>query len=441
MEHVLLESASFQFYCLKETFFVKTADPTNIITDNPVFPLATKALETNRSEAETSVLAILGSTGSIGTQTLKVVEHFPEKMIVFALAAGSTQLSLFAKQLLKFQPKLACVPTQTDKQTLLRLLNDGFKGEILTGETGGLETIAQWEAVDKVIVGMVGSRGVSPTLAALKAGKLVLTANKETFVSAGHLIQPYLPQVVPFDSEHSALFQCLCPHKNPAEVEALWLTASGGAFRTFSAEALATITPAQALKHPNWQMGAKVTVDSASLMNKGLEVIEAHWLYGLAPEKIKVVVHPQSIVHSLVEFVDGSFSASLGPTDMCVPIQYALSYPHHWGAIPTVKRLNLLEMSALNFESPKRDLFPCLGLAETALRLGPWATATLNVADELAVEAFLSEQISFVQLPIVIEKALTLVEQAGWNKTTIDLEALLALEQWVKDNASQWLSI
>jgi 1-deoxy-D-xylulose-5-phosphate reductoisomerase len=402
--------------------------------------LATKALEYHPTITGKTALALLGSTGSIGTQSLKVVEAFPNELTLVALAAGGSQLPLFAQQLLNYQPSLACVPTQTDKKILEALLNGGFKGSLLTGETGGLEAIAQHEVVDKVIVGMVGSRGVSPTLAALKAGKVVLTANKETFVSAGHLIQPYLSQVVPFDSEHSALFHCLCPHKNPADVAALWLTASGGAFRTFSAEALANITPSQALKHPNWQMGAKVTVDSASLMNKGLEVIEAHWLYGLAPEKIKVVVHPQSIVHSLVEFVDGSFSASLGPTDMCVPIQYALSYPHHWGSIPSVKRLNLLELGALNFEPPNRRLFPCLGLAETALRLGSWATATLNVADELAVEAFLSEKISFMQIPTVIEQALTLVEKAGWHHSSMDLDELFGLESFVKSRCSEWLT-
>ena len=370
-----------------------------------------------------------------------MVENFPGKLKIVALAAGRSQLSLLAQQLLKFQPALACVPTEADKQAVLSLLNGGFRGILLTGETGGLEIIAQHETVDKVIVGMVGSRGVVPTLAALKAGKLVLTANKETFVSAGHLIQPYLAQVVPFDSEHSALFQCLCPHKSPSQVEALWLTASGGAFRTFSSEELATIQPSQALKHPNWQMGAKVTVDSASMMNKGLEVIEAHWLYGLAPEKIKVVVHPQSIVHSLVEFVDGSFSASLAPTDMCIPIQYALSYPHHWGSIPSVERLNLLTLGALNFEPPNRSLFPCLALAEACLTQGPWATATLNIADELAVAAFLAEKISLIQIPTVIENALVLVEQAGWDTTAMDLEAVLALEQWVIERSKTWLSV
>ena len=413
-----------------------TVSPTAL--HDATFPLARKALDFVDVTTVTN-LAILGSTGSIGTQSLQVVEAFPEKFKVFALAAGGSQLARFAKQLLKYQPVLACVPTNQHRETVLSLLNGVFNGEILVGDSGGLEAIAQHETVDKVIVGLVGSRGVSPTLAALKASKLVLTANKETFVSAGHLIQPYLSQVVPFDSEHSALFHCLCPHKNPQAVEALWLTASGGAFRTFTAQQLATITPAQALKHPNWQMGAKVTVDSATLMNKGLEVIEAHWLYGVSPKKIKVVVHPQSIVHSLVEFVDGSFSASLGPTDMCVPIQYALSYPHHWGSIPSVKRLNLLELSRLDFEPPNRQLFPCLALAEAALQQGVWATATLNTADELAVAAFLENKISFTHIPKVIEQALLLAEQAGWHHTPMDLEAVLALEQWVISLASVWL--
>jgi 1-deoxy-D-xylulose-5-phosphate reductoisomerase len=409
-------------------------------TTNPTayFALASQAMQQPRSHAPIG-LAILGSTGSIGTQTLKVVTHFSEQFKIIALAAGSSQLSVFAQQLLTFHPLLACVPTEEDRQQLLLLLNGVYRGQLLVGEAEGLEIIAQHEAVDKVIVGLVGSRGVSPTLAALKAGKLVLTANKETFVSAGHLIQPYLSQVVPFDSEHSALFQCLCPHKTPQQVEALWLTASGGAFRTFTAKQLAEITPQQALKHPNWQMGAKVTVDSASLMNKGLEVIEAYWLYGIAPEKIKVVVHPQSIVHSMVEFVDGSFSASLGPTDMCVPIQYALSYPYHWGNIPMVKRLDLLALSRLDFEPPNRELFPCLALAEDCLTRGAWATATLNKADELAVAAFLAGRIGFMQIPIVIERALTLVEQAGWHQTQIDLEALLALEAFIEERTSDWL--
>ena len=426
-------------------FLIAVSSPivTTATTSTPPLPstftIASKALLPNTHTTPIG-LAILGSTGSIGTQSLAVVTGFTEHFKLVALAAGGRQLPLFASQLVQYQPLLACVPTQADKQTLLALLNGHYHGEILVGNTDGLETIATHPLVDKVIIGMVGTQGVCPTLAALQADKLVLTANKETFVSAGHLIQPYLAQIIPFDSEHSALFQCLCPDKNPQQVESLWLTASGGAFRSFSTEQLATVTPQQALKHPNWQMGAKVTVDSASLMNKGLEVIEAHWLYGLPPEQIKVVVHPQSVVHSLVEFVDGSFLASLAPTTMCIPIQYALSYPQYWQPIPSVKRLNLLEVGELTFLPPDRNKFPCLALAEACLRQGGWATATLNVADELAVEAFLTGKIGFMQIPTVIEKALLLAEAEGWHKTVLDLPTLLQLEAWVTETKAQWLA-
>jgi 1-deoxy-D-xylulose-5-phosphate reductoisomerase len=403
------------------------------------FTLASQALLQQNTQTPIG-LAILGSTGSIGTQSLQVVTGFAQHFKLIALAAGGSQLPLFASQLVQYQPLLACVPTQTDKQTLLHLLNGQYHGEILVGETDGLTVIAAHPLVDKVIIGMVGTQGVCPTLAALQAGKLVLTANKETFVSAGHLIQPYLAQIVPFDSEHSALFQCLCPDKNPQQVESLWLTASGGAFRSFSTEQLTTVTPQQALKHPNWQMGAKVTVDSATLMNKGLEVIEAHWLYGLPPERIKVVVHPQSMVHSLVEFIDGSFLASLAPTTMCIPIQYALSYPQYWQPIASVKRLNLLEIGELTFLPPDREKFPCLALAEACLQQGGWATATLNVADELAVSAFLAGNIGFTQIPTVIEKALLLAEAEGWHKTMLDLPTLLQLEAWIRNTTTEWLT-
>jgi len=350
-------------------------------------------------------VVVLGSTGSIGTQTLSVIEQFPEQLQVVGLSAGNN-LPLLASQVAQFEPQWVCIQSAHRVDELKQLLPD-FKGAIISGD-GGLLTLSQQPDYDTLVVGLVGLTGLAPTLAALEAGKQVLTANKETFVAGGHLVQPYLRQIIPLDSEHSALFQCL-GQEPKHHVDRLYLTASGGPFRTWSLAEMATITKAQALKHPNWVMGDKVTIDSATLMNKGLEVIEAHWLFGVPYQQISVVVHPQSIVHSGVAFTDGSVLTQWGQADMRVPIQYGLTYPSRWTTpFPSVK-LDLLSLSQLHFEAPDLSKFPCLALAYAAGQQGSVATCALNAADEVAVAAFLKEEIGFMAIATVVENTVSSV--------------------------------
>ncbi|NBC19072.1 MAG: 1-deoxy-D-xylulose-5-phosphate reductoisomerase [Bacteroidetes bacterium] len=349
-------------------------------------------------------LCILGSTGSIGTQTLDIVRLFPERFRVRALTAGSNA-DMLIEQARTFAPD--CVVLADTSQ--LHVVEDALRDtgiEVLGGEDG-LCAAATWEGVETVVAAVVGFAGLSPVLAAVRTGATVALANKETLVVAGALVnaqaRAHGSTLIPVDSEHSAIFQCLVG-EHPDAVESLTLTASGGPFRTRPRETFDRITPAEALDHPNWSMGAKITIDSATMMNKGLEVIEAHWLFDLAADAIDVLVHPQSIVHSLVTFVDGSTKAQLGVPDMKVPIQYALTYPDRWPA--PHERLDWSTLSQLDFELPDLEKFPCLRLAYEALEAGGTAPAVLNAANEEAVRLFLEEQIRFTDIPRLLEDAL-----------------------------------
>ncbi len=349
-------------------------------------------------------LAILGSTGSIGSSTLAVVESHPEEFRVVALAAGSN-LDRLAQQVRRFRPAFVSVASEAAARALRERL-DGGAVEVGWGGAG-LARVATYPEAELIVSALVGAAGMVPTLAAVQAGKDVALANKESLVTAGELVMAAArrtgARILPVDSEHSAVFQCLA-NGGGAGLRRVVLTASGGPFRTTPREEFARITPAQALRHPTWNMGRKITIDSATLMNKGLEVIEAHWLFDVESAQVDVLVHPQSIVHSLVEYEDGSFLAQLGITDMRLPILYALRYPHRGPC--TLPRLKLDEVGALTFEAVDREKFPCLGYAYRALEAGGTAPAVLNAANEVAVQQFLDGAIRFDQIPDLIARAL-----------------------------------
>jgi len=349
-------------------------------------------------------IAVLGSTGSIGTQTLQVIQSFPDQFRVVGLAAGNN-MALLAEQIMRFQPQSVSVSSSEKVAELQFFLPGAALPKILVGGEG-LTELAQDSASTCVVIGLSGFTGVLPTLKALESGKQVLTANKETFVTAGHLIQAYLHQIIPLDSEHSAIFQCLQGCEKPkTEIDKLTLTASGGPFLTMPLNQLGSVTVAQALRHPNWSMGSKVTIDSATMMNKGLERIEATMLFGVDLDQVELVIHPQSIVHSAVSFCDGSMLAQLGLPDMRIPIQYGLTYPERW---PTSSRhLDLTACRQLDFMTPEPERFPCLALAEEAARQGGSMRVVLNAADEVAVEAFIQGQISFTDIPNMIDHAMS----------------------------------
>ncbi len=360
-------------------------------------------------------VTVLGSTGTIGLQTLDVIAQHASQYQVYALAANSN-VEVMLKQCVQFQPKIAVLLNEKsalDLRSKLQAINS--KTEVISG-MAGLEQIASDDAVDIVMAAIVGAAGLKPAMAAAHAGKRILLANKETLVLAGSLFMQAVKAggatLLPIDSEHNAIFQVMPPqqlaHLSDGGVRKIILTASGGPFRQYSSAQLAAVTPAQALKHPNWVMGAKITIDSATLMNKGLEVIEAHWLFNAAPEQIAVVVHPQSVIHSMVEYIDGSVLAQLGNPDMRTPIAYALGYPNRIAS--GVASLNLLEIAKLEFEAPDTKRFPCLQLAYDALQLGGTAPAILNAVNEIAVAAFLNNEIHFLDIPILIEKALASIK-------------------------------
>jgi 1-deoxy-D-xylulose-5-phosphate reductoisomerase len=349
-------------------------------------------------------LVILGSTGSIGCNALQIVQNNPEAFKIVALAGGSN-VKLLARQANQFKPKTLAVKNALLAEQLKLGLESGYSPEILYGETG-YNDIAALDEAQIILSAQVGAAGLGPSVSALKAGKVVALANKESLVLAGNLIreicQEFKGEILPVDSEHNAIFQSLQGH-NPLEVDELILTASGGPFRDWSAQALKTVTPGQALRHPNWNMGAKISIDSATLMNKGLELIEAHYLFGLSTERIKVLVHEESIVHSLVQYQDGSLIAHLGQPDMQVPIAYCLSFPKRL----RMKHLKLdfKKLAKLNFSLPDYDMFPCLKLAKDAILSGPSYPIALNAANELAVELFLQEKISFMDIFSINQKA------------------------------------
>jgi 1-deoxy-D-xylulose-5-phosphate reductoisomerase len=349
-------------------------------------------------------LSILGSTGSIGMQALEVVRAHPEAFEVVALAAGR-RLDLFAQQVREFRPHLVSVASRDGAQELQERLR-GLPVKICSGEEG-LSEVAAYSDAELTLLAVVGAMGLKPALAAIRAGKDVALATKEALVMAGALLTAEAAargvKLLPVDSEHSAIFQCL-EGGGRAALKRIILTASGGALRQVPKERLASVTPEEALNHPVWSMGKKITIDSATLMNKGLEVIEARWLFDVDAQQVDVILHPQSIVHSLIEYVDGSVLAQLAPPDMRLPILYALSYPARLkNAFPT---LDLVQVASLTFEPVDRERFPCLGYAYEAVAVGGTAPAVLNAANEVAVELFLGRQISFGEIPEVIEASL-----------------------------------
>ncbi|TXK81941.1 1-deoxy-D-xylulose-5-phosphate reductoisomerase [Paenibacillus sp. N3.4] len=351
----------------------------------------------------TKRIAILGSTGSIGTQTLDIVAHDPGKFQVEALAGGyNTQLII--EQAQAFRPKLVSVATKALADEVRQHVSSDTR--VMFGEEGLMEVAASTDA-DLVVTALVGSQGLKPTLAAIQAGKHIGLANKETLVSAGHIVTEAVRRqgvsMLPIDSEHSAIFQCLNGEKR-SQVAKITLTASGGSFRDRTRDELVGVTVQQALQHPNWSMGAKITIDSATMVNKGLEVIEAHWLFNLAYEQIDVLVHPESVIHSYVEFVDNSVIAQLGNPDMRVPIQYALTYPDRFPT-PT-KRLDLAAIGKLHFMEMDYTRYPCLRMAFESGKQGGTTPTVYNAANEVAVARFLKGDITFLQIEQLIETVL-----------------------------------
>ena len=373
-------------------------------------------------------LVILGSTGSIGTQTLDIVRAFPDRFRVLGLAA-KTNLDLLAQQIREFSPKLVSCPSS--QELLSSLLPSDCK-------LCNMVDMVRDPDVDLVMMATVGAVGLKPTVAALECGKQVALANKEVVVMAGDLVTTIAArngmEFLPVDSEPSAIWQCLAGEDK--EVSRLMITASGGAFRGRSISELADVRPRDALKHPTWVMGQKITIDSATLMNKAFEVIEARWLFGVPWERIEVVVHPQSIIHSMVEFVDGSVKAQLSPPDMRLPIQYALTYPQRLFN-GQIKQFNPVEVGALTFEPLDHELFPCFNLAlQTAMRGGTWP-AVLSAADEVAVEMFLSEKIGFLEIERIIREVLE-------GHTPIDnptMEQILAASEWARARAGRVVGV
>ena len=357
-------------------------------------------------------IAILGSTGSIGTQTLDVVRQHPKEFSVYALSAHRS-IDLLIKQALEFNPAVVCIADETYYRPLCEALSD-LPIRVMAGEKALAEMVTLPQ-IDVVVTAMVGYAGLRPTIEAIKAQKTIALANKETLVVAGEIIdrlaKRYKVDILPVDSEHSAIFQSLVG-EDIASVEKILLTASGGPFRTFSLSQMQHVTAAEALRHPNWEMGAKITIDSASMMNKGFEVIEARWLFDIPVDKIQVLVHPQSVVHSAVQFVDGSVKAQLGTPDMRMPIQYALTYPNRW--MSDVPRLDLFAAQSLTFEQPDLKRFPNLDLAYQAIHNGGNMPCVLNAANEVVNLAFREGRCGFLQMSDVI--ALTM------QKTTFILE-------------------
>jgi 1-deoxy-D-xylulose-5-phosphate reductoisomerase len=380
-------------------------------------------------------IAVLGSTGSIGRSTLKVVERFPERFEIRALTAGRN-IDLLSRQIERFTPDVAVVLDRESRDVLRVRLGSGIRTELLWGEAG-YEAAARHADVQTVVTGIVGAAGLMPTLAAIDAGKDIALANKETLVMAGELVMARAASsgsaILPVDSEHSAIFQSIGQHPFK-EVQRIYLTASGGPFRRKPANEFAAITPREALDHPNWDMGPKITIDSATLMNKGLEFIEAKFLFDIAADAIEVVVHPQSIVHSMVAFIDGSVIAQLGVPDMQGPIAYALSYPER---LPLDLPLPAFtDIARLTFEAPDLERFPCLRLALEACAGGGTLPAVLNAANEIAVYAFLEGQIDFSAIPEAIGDALERHDQVAAPA----LDDIRAADRWARQTTADYIA-
>jgi len=386
-------------------------------------------------------LTVLGSTGSIGKSTLDVVARHPDKYRIIALTAQQQDELLF-EQCQRFQPRYAVLlDVAASERMRKRIAAAGLEVEVLCG-TAELERVSTLPEVDAVMAAIVGAAGMLPTLAAAHAGKKILLANKETLVLAGHLFMEAVHRsgstLLPIDSEHNAIFQAL-PHGYAGEIKQsgvskILLTASGGPFRNTPLEQLKHVTPEQACAHPNWSMGRKISVDSASMMNKGLEVIEAHWLFNASADEIQVVVHPQSVIHSMVQYVDGSVLAQLGNPDMRTPIAYALAYPERIES--GVAPLDLFQIAQLDFVAPDFIRFPCLSLAYQALRAGGTTPALLNAANEVAVAAFLEKNIAFLDIPRMIEAVLENVARTEVNV----LQDLLDADSAARHAAREWMA-
>lgn len=385
-------------------------------------------------------ITVLGATGSIGVSTLDVVSRHSERYQVFALT-GYSRMSVLAAQCRQHRPRYAVVADEVQADVLqAELAAEGLATEVLFGEAALAQVAADVE-VDVVMAAIVGAAGLRPTLAAVEAGKRVLLANKEALVMSGALfmraVQDSGAQLLPIDSEHNAIFQCMPSHfadgLSQTGVRRILLTASGGPFRNFTHEQLLQVTPAQACAHPNWSMGQKISVDSASMMNKGLELIEACWLFDARPEQVEVVVHPQSVVHSLVDYVDGSVLAQLGNPDMRTPIAHALAWPERINS--GVSALDLLLTARLDFQAPDPERFPCLRLAREAAEAGGTSCALLNAANEVAVQAFLAGRVGFVDIPVIIENTLNRLP----SESVRDLEHILQADQSAREHASTWV--
>ncbi len=398
-------------------------------------------------------ISVLGSTGSIGTQTLEIVEEFPDQFRVVGLTAGRN-LPLLIEQIHKFQPDVVAIPDASlvseleDMVKTLASQNPSLQVPKLLSGSDGLQVVASWDQADLVVTGIVGCAGLLPTLSAIRSGKDVALANKETLIAAGPVVLPELKKtgsrLLPADSEHSAIFQCLqgTPWAENARLSTgiptpglrrIQLTASGGAFRDWPAQDLKNATVSDAITHPNWSMGKKITVDSATLMNKGLEVIEAHYLFGLDYEQIEIVIHPQSIIHSMIELKDSSVLAQLGWPDMKLPILYCMSWPDRletpW------KRLNLAEVGKLTFNLPDTKKYPCMELAYSAGRTGGTMPAVLNAANEEVVANFLEEKINFLQIPKIIEDVCELHKKDYMNIPS--LEDIIHVDKWARRSVKE----
>jgi 1-deoxy-D-xylulose-5-phosphate reductoisomerase len=378
-------------------------------------------------------IAILGSTGSIGCSSLKVIEAHPEAYQVTALAAGKN-IDLLAEQIRKFRPLVVAVLGDQEAESLNERLGGAQGTRIVSGRQGFIH-LATLDEVDTVISAITGAAGLVPTYAAIRAGKNIALANKETMVMAGPLVMEEAKRrgvaVLPVDSEHSAILQCLQGHARD-DVRRVILTASGGPFKDFSHEEMEKATPEQALKHPNWNMGPKITVDSATLMNKGLELIEARWLFELDIHQIHILIHPQSVVHSMVEYRDGSIIAQLGIPDMITPISYALSYPRHVDT--PLRALDLEEVGTLRFMKPDTRKFRCLELALRAAEIGDSMPAVLNGANEVAVDFFLKGRIGFLQIPSLIERTMD-----AHRPFVIDrIETVMEVDAWAREKAAEF---
>jgi 1-deoxy-D-xylulose-5-phosphate reductoisomerase len=373
-------------------------------------------------------VVLLGSTGSIGTSTVKVVQDLPDRIRLVGLAAGNNA-GLLLEQTRKFQPKVISIADPAKARELAD--TPGISATVYSGPEGLLQLATLPEA-DIVLIAIVGTAGLKPALAAIRAGKDIAVASKEILVMAGEIVMAearrHGVRVLAVDSEHSAIFQCL-DDKPPASVRKLWLTASGGPFRKLPREEFPNITVERALKHPSWVMGRKITIDSATLFNKGLEMIEARWLFDIGMERVGVLVHPQSIVHSMVEFVDGSMLAQLSTPDMCLPIQYALTYPDR---APSERvRTDFARLGSLTFEEPDVEKFPALGLARRAGETGGTLTAVLNAANEIAVEAFVNHNINFQNIAEVVQRVMD-AHKVILHPT---LEQILEADAWARQEA------